>query len=285
VTLPYRAFPRRYTLIKDALNAGAQGNWNAFILFSQEVFRFCDLVSPPLFLELAYITAKGPSSSIERIHQARLASDVARHRLVESQYVPGGVEEVRGFIRGIITNLKRDGFEKFAVDLESQLDQALNARVSPPSASPPPSPPPASPQPEVAISQGTAFAVTADGTFLTAFHVVAEARVINISCQGQEPTQAKLRRVARAADLGLLSADVLTPYYLPLASGRSTKPLRGETSSPLGCLAQWNFMVALTGPGFDDPAILQFDDSIPQMEIPIVMGDNGHALASREQLW
>ena len=35
----------------------------------------------------------------------------------------------------------------------------------------------------------------------------------------------------------------------------------------------------------DDLTVIQFDDSIPEMKIPIVMGDDRHTLASGAQFW
>jgi S1-C subfamily serine protease len=126
-----------------------------------------------------------------------------------------------------------------------------------------------------AVSTGTGFAVTVDGTLLTAAHVVEGASRVEVSQASRAPVTARVVSEDRANDLAILEIGAPTPHYLTLARPRAA------------CVGQSIFtigfpMVSLLGkePKFSEGTISSlkgFRDapSLMQITVPVQPGSSG----------
>ena len=122
---------------------------------------------------------------------------------------------------------------------------------------------------------GTAFAVRPDGVFLTAAHVVKDARIVTVKCPGKLPDAATVLSTAYALDVAVIQGRQPTPVYLPLAKVRSIRI--GERIFSVGFPAP-----ALLGPGtkFTDGAVSSLsgpggEAAIMQITVPLQPGNSG----------
>jgi S1-C subfamily serine protease len=275
VSLPCRSGHARYVAYKETLEAGARGDWDRCIEASRELRRSLGFVASG-FLQFEYecLRAKDPpSNSAEGRSLWQLYYELARVMLRESRYVPGGVDEVRGRIVQAASELRQARYAALAADLEVQLRGALAAQAFEPS------PRPAA---GAATSQATAFAVTSDGRFLTAFHVVNEAKRITISCPGQEAVPATLSKSDQAADVAVLSIGRPTVRYLPLIA--SPVLMVGDPVFTVGFP-----VAAILGvePKFTDGSISALSGpgdrvSLIQISVPVQPGNSGGPLVNNQ---
>lgn len=191
--------------------AAARGDWDGCIAASLDYERALGVVLPgSLGWRLRCLLEKQG----HRVNNvvASLVYDFWRLRLQAAAYEPDGVAPLRGQILGVTTSLRRDGFIALAEDLERQLASARDfATASPPQAESP------------AGSQGTAFAITPDGLFLTAAHVIDGGKTITLRCPGRNPVYASAVQIARNVDLATLRAPLSDMAYVPFAEARSVR--------------------------------------------------------------
>jgi S1-C subfamily serine protease len=167
------------------------------------------------------------------------------------------------FVRGQVESFGQKG----------DFDSTRNTRASAP---PPPAPPPT--EKAAGMSHGTAFAVRPDGVFLTAFHVVQEAKIITIVCANRRYGPATLMATAVSNDLALVRVPAFGVAYLPLAKPRSVRP--GDPVFTVGFPAPG---ILGTAPKFTDGSVsaiagLANEASLLQVSVPVQPGNSGGPL-------
>jgi S1-C subfamily serine protease len=273
--LPCRYQPERHTAARRTLEAASRGDWDRCIAAARETRRLAGFVAfGTVVWEHECARAKNPSmASPEGRNFASLHYELSRLRLRESRYVPGETENVRGWVLRFADDLRTGGFPTYANDLEAQLREALAAQ---PVARPPSGPP------QPITSQGTAFAVRPDGTFLTAFHIIKDAKTITVTCPGEGAFPASVVGAARRTDLAILRADRPTPHYLSLARPNTLRPgdhvftVGFPATDLLGTEPKFTdgSVSALSGPG-DEATLIQ-------ITVPIQPGNSGGPLLNDE---
>jgi Trypsin-like peptidase domain len=214
VTLPCRDASKLWVATHLALESGARGDWDGCVAASQEAIRYFGRAYY-VALNTILVCTEANSRALRNTGYWQLVYEAAHQRVRESRYVPGGVDQARGWVLTMATQLTQNGFATLAGDLEAQLHEADQGQVGVQAS-------PASP-PAPKISRGSGFAVTADGTVLTAFHIVQDARSITVKCPDAPSALAELRETAATTDLAVLRIARPTPAYLPLARPRSIR--------------------------------------------------------------
>lgn len=131
---------------------------------------------------------------------------------------------------------------------------------------------------QTTTSQGTAFAVRSDGIFLTAFHIVKDAKTITVTCAGEGAFPATVAGAARRTDLAILRAGRPTPHYLSLAGPKALRPgdhvftVGFPATDLLGTEPKFTdgSVSALSGPG-DEATLIQ-------ITVPVQPGNSGGPL-------
>ncbi len=271
LSLPCRYNPERYAAARRTLEAASRGDWDGCIAAVWEVRRLAGIVSYSTVVpEYDCARAKNPSmASPEGRNYASIYYELTRLRLRESLYVPGETENVRGMVLRAADELRKMGFPMYANDLEAQLREALAAQpVAPPQSGPP----------QAITRQGTAFAVRPDGTFLTAFHIIRDAKTLTVTCPGAGAFPAIVGGTASRTDLAILRADKPTSHYLSLAgpntlrAGDHVFTVGFPATDLLGTEPKFTdgSVSALSGPGNEATLI--------QITVPIQPGNSGGPL-------
>ena len=275
LSLPCRYDPERHAALRRTLEAGSHGDWDGCIAAARETRRLAGFVTyATVILEHDCARAKNPlMTSGEGRNFATLHYEMARLRLRESCYVPGETENIRGTVLRFADDLRKFGFPTYANDLEAQLREALAAQ----SVAPPPSGPP-----QAITSQGTAFAVRPDGTFLTAFHIVKDAKTITVTCPGEGAFLATAACAARQTDLAIIRAGRPTPRYLSIARPKTLRV--GDHVFTVGFPAT-NFLG--TEPKFTDGSVSALsgpgeEATLIQITVPVQPGNSGGPLLNDE---
>jgi S1-C subfamily serine protease len=128
---------------------------------------------------------------------------------------------------------------------------------------------------------GTGFAIDAEGTIITAHHVVEGSRAVAVVFPGGDsPMVARVVRVAAATDIAVLKVDRPPPDFLPLAPttdarvGRAVFTMGFPKLDTLG-----------SEPKFTDGTIsalsgLRGDASFMQISVPVQPGNSGGPLVT-----
>jgi len=272
LSLPCRHQPERYSAERRTLELAARGDWDGCIAADREARRLAGFVASAN-IQREYRCTIAKFLSYPQPEVVSLIYEFSRLRLRESLYVPGETENVRGTVLRTADYLRSAGFPAYANDLEAQLREAVAAR--------PVEPPPSAP-PQPTLSQGTAFAVRPDGTFLTAFHVVKDAKTITATCPGEGAFPITVTSAARRTDLAVLRADRPTPHYLSLVgpegvrAGDHVFTVGFPAAAFLGTEPKYSdgSVSALSGPGNEATLI--------QMTAPIQPGNSGGPLVNDE---
>jgi S1-C subfamily serine protease len=146
----------------------------------------------------------------------------------------------------------------------------------------PPTYPPANSSPEIVKGTGTAFAVSADGTIVTAFHVVSNAASIRVSISPDISVPASLLRADPMNDLAVLKVSSKTPNFLCIAPIRSAKmgdkcfTIGFPVTSLLGREAKYSEGVVSATTGINDAS------SLLQITVPIQPGNSGGPLVNEK---
>ena len=183
-------------------------------------------------------------------------------RVVEEGREAGTLQQRRAEVLGLVSELERAGFTRFAGDLSAQFDE------------PPPRSAPAPAVDEPTVSGGTCFAVRSDGTLMTAQHVVDGASEVRVWWQGTWFT-AEVVTSSRTVDAAILRIPVPTVPFLPMASAASVESgarvftFGYPVVSVLGDEAKFSegSVASLSGLGGDQ--------SLIQVSIPIQPGNSG----------
>jgi len=134
----------------------------------------------------------------------------ASNAIEESRYIPNGLAEVRPRLLLATEALEKASRQNLADDIKQQVSSfrqiALVATAPEESRKP--------------RRMGTAFVVRPDGLLLTAFHVVKNAKAIEIFCPESGRASARVESFSEANDLAILKVaeGTKTPTYLSLAS-------------------------------------------------------------------
>ncbi len=148
-------------------------------------------------------------------------------------------------------------------------------RAAPPS-------PRGEPAPEPKIAFGTCFAISKDGFVLTARHVVAGARDIEVAMLGSEFAAARIVSASKKHDLALLATERATPKYLTLAPRDSLSV--GQRVFTMGFpVVDWLGLE----PKFTDGSISAIRGpsgraSLMQVTVPIQPGNSGGPLVDEQ---
>ncbi len=183
-------------------------------------------------------------------------------RVVEEERNAGTLQQKRAEVIGLVSELERAGFTRFAGDLSGLFDEPVPR-----------------PAPEVAVdtptaSGGTCFAVRSDGTLMTAQHVIDGASDIRVWWQGTWLT-AEVVSSSRTVDAAILRIPVSTTPFLPAAPSASVEAgarvftFGYPVVSVLGDEAKFSegSVASLSGLGGDQ--------SLLQVSIPIQPGNSG----------
>ncbi len=127
-------------------------------------------------------------------------------------------------------------------------------------------------------TNGTCFAVSQNGTVLTAYHVVKDAKSIRVHLADGTTTDARLQTFNAKRDLAILRIDLRTPHYLSLAPDESVRV--GERVFTMGYPAPdllgqepkftEGSISALSGPGGEAGLL--------QVSVPVQPGNSGGPL-------
>jgi len=128
ITLPCKHSEERWAVAREALTAGANGRWDECI---EESKKATDLAAyktkSSAYLLWEFKCRFGKNASMGKrneLAEANLLYQVNLLWLRESQYVPKGIDAVRGSVVGNIRWLKTAGFPSLASDLELLLHSA-----------------------------------------------------------------------------------------------------------------------------------------------------------------
>ena len=127
---------------------------------------------------------------------------------------------------------------------------------------------------------GTCFAVNPNGTLLTAYHLVKDAKAIRVHLPGGTVTEARVQTTNAKKDLAILRIEPRTPYFLPLASGDSVRV--GEQVFTMGYP-----LTDILGqePKFTEGSISSLsgvggEPSLMQISVPLQPGNSGGPLVN-----
>jgi len=133
-------------------------------------------------------------------------------------------------------------------------------------------------RPLAKTTSGTCFAVNQNGTLLTAYHLVKDAKSIRVHLIDGTTTEAKLQTFNAKKDLAILRIDPRTPHYLSLAPDESVRV--GERVFTMGYPAPdllgqepkftEGSISALSGPGGETGLL--------QVSVPVQPGNSGGPL-------
>jgi len=137
----------------------------------------------------------------------------ANKAIEESRYNPNGLGEVRPRLLRATEALEKTGRQTLADDIKQQI--SAFRQIAPVARAPGES--------TQARRMGTAFVVRPDGFLLTAFHVVRNAKAIEIFCPESGRASARVERFSEPNDLAVLkmAEGTKTPTYLSLAAPES----------------------------------------------------------------
>lgn len=137
----------------------------------------------------------------------------ATKAIEESRYKPSGLTETRVGLLSATEALEKEGRTTLAADIKQQI---ASFKLATPDTG-------AREERQTFQRIGTAFAVRPDGYFLTAFHVVKDAKAIEISCPESGKLAALVDKFSEANDLAILRvANGKTPNYLVIADQTTT---------------------------------------------------------------
>ena len=136
---------------------------------------------------------------------------------------------------------------------------------------------------EEATSAGTGFFVDANGTFITANHVIKSRDKIDVKCIDQEWRPAKLIKASKSTDLAVLKVDGEKAIeYLPVAGSETIEV--GERAYTIGYP-----VVQILGsePKYTDGSIsalsgIQGEQSLLQISVSIQPGNSGGPLLDEQ---
>jgi S1-C subfamily serine protease len=259
-----RSDKARWEAKKKALEAMKDGRWNDCFLGMREVIqewgvgRTADI---EIRGQCAYYDARlkgrpiGPDDALSLY-------DWRHTQILESRYDPGALDQVRGEVLSSANILRGWNAKNLAEDLELQLKEAtLRSKVDP--------------DDDSGHVQGTGVLARADGTILTAAHVVDKGKYIVVHCPGRKEAVAKTESIARNLDLAVIKTSLTNTAYLSLAPARAAR--MGELlftigfpiSAFLGTEAKLTegTVSALSGPGGEISFI--------QITAPVQPGNSG----------
>src|SRR3990172_96958 len=134
--------------------------------------------------------------------------------------------------------------------------------------------------PVTKATNGTCFAVSQNGTLLTAYHVVKDAKSIRVHLADGTATEAKLQTFNAKRDLAILRIDLRTPHYLSLSLAPGESVRVGERVFTMGYPAPdllgqepkftEGSISALSGPGGEAGLL--------QVSVPVQPGNSGGPL-------
>ncbi len=140
-----------------------------------------------------------------------------RRAISESQFSPEALAGIRAGVLSGTSSLMDNNFKEFADELEKVWHDAQGA---------PPQQDHSSRDRQVPVEpskSGTCFAVRADGTLVTAFHVISGAKTIRVRFGKGEMTPALLQQSSPSNDVAVLKTSLKTPSFLPLGSIRNVQ--------------------------------------------------------------
>ena len=133
-------------------------------------------------------------------------------------------------------------------------------------------------RPVAKTTSGTCFAVNQNGSLLTAYHLVKDAKSISVHLTDGTTTDAKVQTFNAKRDLAILRIDLRTPHYLSLAPDESARV--GERVFTMGYPAPdllgqepkftEGSISALSGPGGEAGLL--------QVSVPVQPGNSGGPL-------
>jgi S1-C subfamily serine protease len=195
----------------------------------------------------------------------------ATKALEEAHYSPTGLADVRPALLNAVEALEKVGRSTLADDIKQQIAaftptaSGLSART----------------ETKTIQRVGTAFVVRPDGFLLTAFHVVKDAKEVEISCPETGKATAWVEKFSEANDVAVLRvAEGRTPTYLSLADQKSVS--LGEQVFTIGYPAP----DILGGEAkFTDGVVSSLsvggDAGYMQISVPVQPGNSGGPLLNR----
>ncbi len=219
ISLPCKDNSRGWAALGRLLGAGASGDWEGCDIAARELRSLRGRADPlTVWYQYQCTLGKRRASLLRRNVDAQEANLLYEHNILvirDSYYLPGGIDQMRGYVLTNASHLRANGFGSLAADLEAELQRAVRGEVRPPPSAPGTT--------ESAVSRGTGFVVRSDGFVLTAFHVVKDAKVITVQCPGRSPATATAGETAASNDLAVLRTSQSDLPYLSLAAPRSLR--------------------------------------------------------------
>jgi S1-C subfamily serine protease len=195
----------------------------------------------------------------------------ATKAIEESHYRPTGLTDIRGRLLNATEALEKAGRNTLADDIKQQI---ATFSQTPPNAG-------AQAKSKIVQRVGTAFVVRPDGFLLTAFHVVKNAKAIEVSCPESGKANAWVENFSEANDLAVLRvAEGRTPTYLSLGDQKLVR--LGEQVFTIGYPAP----DVLGGEAkFTEGVISSLsvggDAGYMQISVPVQPGNSGGPLINR----
>ncbi len=277
ITLPCREGSKGWTLSRQMLLAGAQGNWDQCISAADELAIRDGMASYGLLLfRLKCFQMKMREGGIGfTAVEANMIYSTAQTRLEESRYEPGGLARVRSHVLLTATDLRARGFSSLALSLESQLGAAEGPKSSAPRQF---SPERQERAPKEVVLVGSGFFVSRQGHVLTNNHVVKGCSSALVKIAGGQSYNAAVVARDRENDLALLSTSQVVKSVATFYAGSRIRPgdlvvvvgypLHGLLASP--ATVTTGVVSALAGP-HDDKRLLQ-------ITAPVQAGNSGGPL-------
>jgi len=185
---------------------------------------------------------------------------------IEELLIIDSLDEMRSWVLAAISWLEDNGYQRFARELELDLQKAESSRGRA-TAEHVPSNPPKS-------AYGTCFAVS-DSEVLTSYHVVANADLITVQFEGGAEKGAVVAQQSQSTDLALLMIGGNSPTFLPMAPMRSL-----EVGQEVFTVGYPVTSILGSDPKFTDGSVsalsgVQDDASFFQMSVPVQPGNSG----------
>lgn len=132
------------------------------------------------------------------------------------------------------------------------------------------------------VSIGTGFSISKDGLIITAYHIIEDAKIINVHLKKGSFVSAKVLHSDPVNDLAVLKVETSTPNFLQLAQMRSVKTgdrvftMGFPVSSVLGQELKYTEGVVSSLSGIGDAS------SFLQITVPIQPGNSGGPLVNEK---
>jgi S1-C subfamily serine protease len=137
-------------------------------------------------------------------------------------------------------------------------------------------------KPTSKIAGGTGFLVSPDGYIVTAFHIIRDAKRIEVKCEQGEWLEAVLWKKSGSTDIAVLKINMNTPNFLTLAGAKEYE--QGQKVFTIGfpVIELLGYEPKYTEGSISSLSGIEGEDSLMQITVPVQPGNSGGPLINKD---